>query len=188
MCAAGPVLVVRRHVHHLRNERPHAEASGIGQVLSDVTGAVAHPLRESRGLRVQEDACRFARAGGKHDDFCADVVFASRLLVDVGDASGEPFLVRRHLARQRQLDDFQAIGQKRRRDQNGRRLEVRVRGAASVALSAVMACRTSIERTREYRETIRHAPDVQPVRRVLDQVLVATGFRRRQEDAVGVVR
>src|SRR2546430_5627451 len=59
--------------------------------------------------------------------------------------------------------------------------------AAAVALAAVVARRPAVERSRQNREPGRNAGDVQLVRGLLDQQLVAARARRRLEYAVRLV-
>src|SRR5207237_7782188 len=59
--------------------------------------------------------------------------------------------------------------------------------ATPVALAAVVARRPAVERSRQDREPGRNAGDVQPVRGLLDQQLVAARPWRRQEHAVRLV-
>src|SRR5690606_10907054 len=66
--------------------------------------------------------------------------------------------------------------------------EVRLHRTAAVALSAVVACLTTVDRLREHRKSRGNAGDVQSVGCLLDQQLVAARLRRGLEDAVRVVR
>src|SRR5688572_15820410 len=59
---------------------------------------------------------------------------------------------------------------------------------AAAALAAVVTRGAIVERLREDRETDRDAADVQALRCLLDQQLVAARLRRRLENAVWVVR
>ena len=63
-----------------------------------------------------------------------------------------------------------------------------MRRAAAVALAAVVARRPAVERLREDRQRGGTQVMLQLVGRLLDQQLVAARLRRRQEDAVGIVR
>ena len=62
-----------------------------------------------------------------------------------------------------------------------------MRRAATEALAAIVAGRTSIQRLRENRQPVGDAGDPELVRRLLDQELVAARLRRRHEDPVGIV-
>src|SRR5437763_4311996 len=59
--------------------------------------------------------------------------------------------------------------------------------AAAVALAAVVAGRPAVERSRQNREPGRNAGDVQLVRGLLDQQLVAARARRRLKHAVRLI-
>src|SRR5262245_4029924 len=61
---AGTVFVVRRAIHHLRDEAADAGAGCVGEVLADDTARVAETLREARGLRVEQEPCSFTGASG----------------------------------------------------------------------------------------------------------------------------
>ena len=62
-----------------------------------------------------------------------------------------------------------------------------MRCASTPALPAVVAGRTPVQRTREDRQPLRNARDLEPVGRGLDEQLVAARARRRLKDAIGLV-
>ena len=144
-------------------------------------------MRKARRLRVEQQARGFAGARGHHDDPPANVILAAGGLVDVGHAGRQAVVAHRDLARHRVGDNGQALGGERRRQQHRRRREVRVRRAAASALAAVVTGRPIVQRLRQDREPDRNAPDVQALRGLLDQQLVAARLRRRLEDAVRIV-
>ena len=184
----GAVLVVRDPVHQLWNEAADADAGRIGQVLADDAAGVGQALRELRRGRVEEDARRLARAGRQHDDAGADAIVARGARVHVGDAVGQPGRVHRDLARHRAGDDREPAGRNRRRQEHGRRGEVRVRPAAAAALAAVVARGAPVVRLGQDRQPRRDDRDVQLLGRLLDQQLVAARPGRRQKNAVRLVR
>src|SRR5690606_26129134 len=96
--------------------------------------------------------------------------------------------VQSDLARHRVRTQRQSAGLERREDQHVRAREVRVGLAAAVAVAAVVARGSSVERLRQDRETPRYTRDVQLVARLLHEQLVAAWLRRRLEYAVRIVR
>jgi len=113
-------------------------------------------------------------------------VFAGRL-VDVGHPGGEAVPADGDLAGHGVRDQGQPPGPERRLDQDGGAREVRVGRAAAVALAAVVARRTAVERPRQDRQARGDAGDPEPIARLLDEQLVTTRLRRRQEDPVRIV-
>ena len=187
MRSARAVFVVRHAVHHLRDEAANAGAGRVGEVLADDAARVAEALRKARRLRVEQQPRGFAGARRQHHDPPAHVILAAGGLVDVADAARQAGLVNGDFARHGVGGDRQASGRERRRQQYRGRREIGMRGTAAPALAAVMTRRPAVQRLRQDREPDRDAPDVQALRGLLDQQLVAARLRRRLEDAVRIV-
>ena len=187
MHAAHAVVVVRHVIRHLRDEPGHVRPGRVGDVPADGSARVGEAVREQRGRGVEQQTRRLEGARGRDHDPGTHVAVLAARLVDVGDSRGAAAPVHGHLPRHRVRQERQFPGGQGGCDQHVGRGEVRVHPAAAVALPAVVTGGPAVQGARENREPRRDTGDAQPVRRLLDQQLVAARLRRREEHSVRLV-
>ena len=139
------------------------------------------PVGEIRRGRVQQQARRLERLRAEDDGARAHVVYGTRRAIDVFDADGLALRrIHQHAMRHRAGDERQLAGRKSVGDGRERRVEVRVRRAATLARPAVMAGRAAVQRRGE----VGGAPDRdQPIQLRADTVAyraLRTGHRHRR--------
>ena len=184
--AAGAVLVVRHAVHQPRNEAADARAGRVGQVLADVPLEFPRPCGNFDDFELSRMRADSHALAGHDDDARADVVFAARAPVDIGDAVGEAAastVTSRAIA----LEGSSAgrssspagAAPTARRSSSASRSRGRTGRSSGTPAGRRAAASESTGATARW--------DVQPRRGPLDQQLVAARRRRRQEDAVGLV-
>ena len=140
--AADAVLVVRHVVHQLRDEAARRRCR------SCRSGTCRRCRSSWRGPAGSCDDFELSRMRADSHALAASTTMRARTWLSRAGAScrcrrrrRQPVVVDRDLARHRVGDDRQLAGRQRRRQQHGRRREVRVRRAAAVALPAVVARR-----------------------------------------------
>src|SRR3982751_3783713 len=108
-------------------------------------------------------------------------------LVDVRHTGRESIVPDRDLARHRVGEQREPPGLEPRGDENVRAGEVRLHLTATIALTAVVTRLPAGLRRREDREARRDAGDLEIVRRLLHEQLVAARLRWRKELAIRLV-
>ena len=163
-------------------------AGGVGEVLAH------HPAASWRVPAGKRDDFELSRMRATSQALAAstttsrvDPLLAPSRLVDVEHTVGTPLRVERHLPRHGAGDEREPSGRQCRQDQHVGRGEVGVHRAAAAALAAVVAARSAVVRPGEDRKPGGNAGDLEPVRRLLDQQLLAARLRWRQEDAIGMI-
>ncbi len=73
-----------------RNETGEIVTRGIGQIAAHHAGVIGQPVGESRRFRIQQQARRFAGAGGYYRGPAANLLFRARGFIHIRN--------RRHLA------------------------------------------------------------------------------------------
>ena len=122
--AARAIFVVRRKALEQRNLPLHGAAHSVHEVVAHLAARVGEPMRKLRGLRVEQDAHRLARARGQHDHSRGRVARLAGALVDVADAARLAVPSEGDFAHHGVGEDVEIAGRQRRRQMDGRRLIV----------------------------------------------------------------
>jgi hypothetical protein len=149
---ADAVLVVRHVVDHGRDVATGARTRRVGDVLADHAAGVGETLRKLRRLGVEEQSRGLERARREHHGASRDVALLAAGLVDVRHSRCQPVAADGDFARHRVGEQREPARRERRCDEHVRAREVRLHGAAAVALAAVVAGLPPRLRARDDRE------------------------------------
>src|SRR4029453_9559731 len=131
---------------------------------------------------------RLPGAPGEDDYLGADSLLGSIRLVDIEHTVRPPVPIERYLSRHGAGHQLESPGRECRQDQHVRRGEIRIHRPFAAALAAVVTARPPVEGASQDRKPRGNAGDLQLVGSTLDQELITAGARRREEDAIGMVR
>ena len=207
-----PLLGVPGQVLECGDLAGDARAHRIHHVLADEAAPVGKAIGEERTAGVEEDARGLAGARREDDHRRRGMAVGAQLLVDVVNAGRPPPLVDRHLADHGVGDRREVPGRLRRRQADGRRLEVGPDRAAPPARRGPVAGRARphgvvrhpacqlVVRPQHPREPVgvlrlrqdgqmgRDDRDREAVARLLRKQFIGARRRRRLEDSVGRIR
>src|ERR1700730_14949403 len=128
----------------------------VHQIVTELAGGIAEPLGETRGTRIEEDACGLERACGQHHNSGARLAVHMRGALDVIHTLGFALRVEEHVTDHGVTYQRQAPCLRSHRQRYRRAVEVRRRVAATLAFVAVVARWSTAVHDRQVRHAIGH--------------------------------